>query len=536
MIGYQPDPNWQTAYLLRNDIQSGFGFGVVSNGNDLYHTNPAIDFNGESLLWLSVPGREPTHNQLVQRMVPIPLKVAPFTVLFGDATTTVYENTGLARIPVYHSVPVPHAVTVNYTLINGTALLGSDYNTVNGTLTFEPYDMVKYIDIPLVIDQQLENDETFTIQLSNPQQTSLGTPNQLTVTISDDPFNGVGILNLTLINADTDQPIAAYNPLVDGATLNFATLGTNRLSIVANTLPETIGSVDFILDGVSYRVESSPPYAIAGNTGTNYYSWTPSLGTHTLKVIPYTAPNAPGLAGVPYIINFTVTNGSVATNTPTRTPTPTLTTNTPTATPSGAKTALFVVSNASSLNAGDTAVKTRLEGLGYVVTLKTASASASSDATSKTLVLISSSVASTDVNTKFKSVTVPVIVWEYALYDDMAMTNTASGTDYGYNTGTSMVITNASHPLAAGLSGTVSLYSTTTNIPYGATGANAINVGAVSSTSSRKLLFAYDKNAAMIGGFTVNARRVGLFLVDTATPTANAWTLFDAAVTWATSP
>lgn len=229
-----------------------------------------------------------------------------------------------------------------------------------------------------------------------------------------------------------------------------------------------------------------------------------------------------------------------ATNTPTRTPTPApvtaTATRTPTATPSGTKTALFVVSNATSLNAGDTAVKTRLEGLGYSVTLKTATASATSDATGKTLVLISSSVASTDVNTKFKSVTVPVIVWEYALYDDMAMTSTTSGTDYGYNTSTSMVITNAGHPLAAGLSGTVSLYSASTNIPFGVTTANAISVGAVSSTSTRKLEFAYDKNAAMVGGFTVNARRVGIFLVDTATPTTDAWTLFDAAVNWSTAP
>ena len=305
-------------------------------------------------------------------------------------------------------------------------------------------------------------------------------------------------------------------------------------------MPATVGSVKFVLDGAPFRIEGGAPYALAGDVSGNYNPWTPSLGSHTLQVIPYSGGNATGTQGTGMTVNFTVTNGTAATatNTPvlptaTRTNTPVPATNTPAGTP---KTALFVVSNASSLNAGDTAVKTRLEGLGYTVTLKTATASATSDATGKTLVLISSSVASGDVNTKFKSVTVPVIVWEYALYDDMAMTSTTSGTDYGYNTGTSMVITNASHPLAAGLSGTVSLYSASTNIPFGVTTANAIGVGAVSSTSTRKLEFAYDKNAAMIGGFTVNARRVGLFVVDTATPTTDAWTLFDAAVTWATAP
>ncbi len=394
---------------------------------------------------------------------------------------------------------------------------------------------------PLVIVRtQIQPYTYFTFNLDTRQWvTSNGTPIPTTPTATATP-TGQYIQSLTLINADTDQPIVGYDPLLSGATINFATLGTQNLNIRANTVPATVGSVKFVLDGSPFRIEGGAPYALNGNNGTDYYAWTPSLGSHTLQVIPYSGGNATGTQGTGVTVNFTVTNGTAATATnttvpptATRTNTPVPATNTPSGTP---KTALFVVSNATSLNAGDTAVKTRLEGLGYSVTLKTATASATSDATGKTLVLISSSVASGDVNTKFKSVTVPVIVWEYALYDDMAMTNTMSGTDFGYNTGTSMVITNASHPLAAGLSGTVNLYSGSTNIPFGVTTANAISVGAVSSTSTRKLEFAYDKNAAMVGGFTVNARRVGIFLVDTATPTNDAWTLFDAAVTWATAP
>jgi len=36
-------------------------------------------------------------------------------------------------------------------------------------------------------------------------------------------------------------------------------------------------------------------------------------------------------------------------------------------------------------------------------------------------------------------------------------------------------------------------------------------------------------------GLTAPARRVGFFLSDTATPTADGWTLSDAAVRWATN-
>ncbi len=366
---------------------------------------------------------------------------------------------------------------------------------------------------------QTENGSTWWFDVTNRQWlSSTSTPVPTTPPTTQPTPTGQSVQSLTLINADTDQPIAGYDPLVNGATLNFAMLPTRNLNIRANTNPATVGSVKFVLDGATYQIENSAPYALAGNNGNDYNPWTPSVGSHTLQAIPYSASGATGTQGAGITISFSVVDGG---------------TPMPTATP---KTALFVVSNANSLNAGDTAVKTRLEGLGYTVTLKTATASATSDATGKTLVLISSSVASGDVNTKFKSVTVPVITWEYALYDDMAMTNTTSGMDYGYNTGTSMVITSANHPLAGGLSGTVNLYNTSTNIPFGVPSANAINVGAVSSTSTRKLEFAYDKNAAMVGGFTVNARRVGLFLVDTATPTTDAWTLFDAAVNWSTAP
>ena len=42
------------------------------------------------------------------------------------------------------------------------------------------------------------------------------------------------VVSLTLINADTNQPIGE---LSDGAVLNFSELGTNNLSVVANTNP-----------------------------------------------------------------------------------------------------------------------------------------------------------------------------------------------------------------------------------------------------------------------------------------------------------
>ncbi len=124
------------------------------------------------------------------------------------------------------------------------------------------------------------------------------------------------VVSFTLFNADTDLPIAGYDPLPSGATLNLATLPTRNLNIRANTNPATVGSVRFGYDAnANYRVEGIVPYALAGDNGTvngrpNYNPWTPAVGSHTLTATPFTAGGAGGSAGTPLTVTFTVTDGA----------------------------------------------------------------------------------------------------------------------------------------------------------------------------------------------------------------------------------
>ena len=116
------------------------------------------------------------------------------------------------------------------------------------------------------------------------------------------------VTSFTLINADTDQPIAGYDPLPAGATLNLATLPSRNLSIRANTNPATVGSVRFGYDGnANYSLDDVAPYAIAGNNGpSDYLPWTPAIGSHMLTATPYTAAAAGGTAGQALTVAFTV--------------------------------------------------------------------------------------------------------------------------------------------------------------------------------------------------------------------------------------
>ncbi|HKP96179.1 MAG TPA: hypothetical protein VJ385_10510 [Fibrobacteria bacterium] len=214
---------------------------------------------------------------------------------------------------------------------------------------------------------------------------------------------------------------------------------------------------------------------------------------------------------------------------------------------------LFVAAS-SMLNAGDAAVRKRLQTLGYNVTVKAASATSAADANGKDLVVISSTVASTDVNGKFRTAAVPVLTWENALLDDLGMTGTAKGTDYGTTAGqTSATIYPAAcnraamytaasgwldgcQDMSAGLTGTLPLTKAASAFSWGVPNANAIKIAYHAGNTARAVVFGYEKGAAM-PGLAAPARRVFLYMDDNA---ASQWTgrgqsLFDNAVHWATN-
>jgi len=203
--------------------------------------------------------------------------------------------------------------------------------------------------------------------------------------------------------------------------------------------------------------------------------------------------------------------------------------------------ALLVVGS-TSLNSGDNAVLSRLQGhLGYSVTVRSGVSATSADAAGMDVVVISSTVNPSDVNTKFRNVAVPVVTWEAQLFDDLGMTSSGS---YGTATRqTSIGLTNTSHPLAAGLAagdtrnwgGT---YSTGVTMSWGQPTSSAIRIATLPSDSTRAVVFAYDRGAAM-AGLNAPARRVAFMFHDTsATMLSSSWWtawLFDAAITWAVS-
>ncbi len=195
---------------------------------------------------------------------------------------------------------------------------------------------------------------------------------------------------------------------------------------------------------------------------------------------------------------------------------------------------LFVVGD-PSLNLADTAVYNRLtSNFNYNVVVIDDSVSTTSDANGKSLVVISSTCLDSAVNTKFRDVAVPVILWEDRIYGDMLMAS-GRGTD---NNEQEINIVNSAHPLAAGFSnGLVDVMNNDRTFNYATgLGSGGQGIATIDSNTSRYTIFAYNTGAARTNGSAAPARRVGLFFTDTVANNlnANGWAIFDAAVNWAT--
>jgi large repetitive protein len=136
-------------------------------------------------------------------------------------------DTPFASIDVTLSAPSGRRVSVGYTTADGSAAEGSDYEFAFGTIEFAPGETIASILIKVLGDDATEGDETFDVNLADPVNATLGTP-QAVVTIKDnDPIPpGSAILNVT------------------GATLREGNSGTSTLTFTVTRSGETTTPVN----------------------------------------------------------------------------------------------------------------------------------------------------------------------------------------------------------------------------------------------------------------------------------------------------
>jgi len=115
----------------------------------------------------------------------------------------------------------------------------------------------------------------------------------------------LSINSFILVDTDNDNEIQVIS---DGDVIDIATLPTTNISIVVNTIPETVGSVYFTYDNLA-KLENHAPYAIKGDSPRgNYKAWNYDLRTYELTATPYSKRRKKGLVGESKTVSFTLTN------------------------------------------------------------------------------------------------------------------------------------------------------------------------------------------------------------------------------------
>ena len=194
--------------------------------------------------------------------------------------------------------------------------------------------------------------------------------------------------------------------------------------------------------------------------------------------------------------------------------------------------ALFVVGASTALTPGEAAVRARMVASGYQVVVVDDAALTAADATGKAFALVSSNVDSTTVGTKLRGVSIPVWIAKPYLFDDYGLTGTRAGVDYESKLATSVTITAAGHPMAAGRTDTVQIQTGNNRVSWGRPPPSAT---VVSQAGADPTIFTIPAGALLANGQPAAGCRLTFPLFNNAPTafTANGWALFDAAAAWA---
>ena len=150
------------------------------------------------------------------------------TITIGDARVT---EGGTAEFTVTLSSAATGAVTVSYATVDGTATAGADYTTTSGMLTFEVNgDRTQRVEVPTLEDDEAEETETFTVQLSAPSGATVADGTGTGTIIDDDGGGGGSVPRIEIEDAEvTEGGIASFEVTLSSAatgavTVSYATV------------------------------------------------------------------------------------------------------------------------------------------------------------------------------------------------------------------------------------------------------------------------------------------------------------------------
>ena len=135
------------------------------------------------------------------------------TLSFSAATATVNEDAGMVELTLQLSSSPASTVAIPVMTTNGTATDGQDYTALSGAMVMFTSGatgaaLSQTVSVAILNDSRQENAETFTVSLGAlPPGVASGTPNSVTVTITDDDEPTVSFASGTAQVGEASGPL-----------------------------------------------------------------------------------------------------------------------------------------------------------------------------------------------------------------------------------------------------------------------------------------------------------------------------------------
>ncbi len=170
----------------------------------------------------------------------------PFVGVFS---TTANQN-GQLVLPVKLSDASTTAVTVPYSIIGSTAVVGTDFNGTGGTITFQPGETSKSISIQTVVNSQNVAGRSLTVTLGTPTGAILSSANGTgtILGISAGVIPSVSVLPTTVVETLSGKSVVTVtlqlsNAFTSDVTVDFAT--SNGTALAGSDYVSSSGTVTF---------------------------------------------------------------------------------------------------------------------------------------------------------------------------------------------------------------------------------------------------------------------------------------------------
>ena len=156
------------------------------------------------------------------------ISIADATVEEGDSGETAIEFT------ISLNEEYTEDISVDYSIVEDAATAESDYVDINGTVTFEAGETEQNITILVQGDDEIEEDETFFVQLSNPSENASLANEQATGTIINDDSEEVATRTISIDDVAVEEgkegettidfTVSLDEAATETITVNYATV------------------------------------------------------------------------------------------------------------------------------------------------------------------------------------------------------------------------------------------------------------------------------------------------------------------------